>query len=98
VETSKHRQPDRIRIAGLAGTIERHAYRVTRSEGTVDEAVAELHTISTDPHLLAHAAGDPARSTYSVRLRILEAAGAAMAEVDQIWSARHGRATRVNLG
>lgn len=80
-----HARRDRIAVAQLCGTVQRHAGQ----DSTTDEAVAELHTITTDPHLLAHATTSTDRRIHGRVVELLLAAGAdpqalaqAQAEVD----------------
>lgn len=67
-----------ILIGQLCGAVERHA----RTGGSIEDAVAELHALTIDPHLLGHAWAheDPARGMSNPWLErineILRAAGA----------------------
>lgn len=77
MEPCQHDSKERIRIAQISGTAMRHAVKLANGRGNFDEAVAELHTISTDPHLLAHGqCGDGYWPSTCIRA-LLEAAGAA---------------------
>lgn len=80
-----HARRDRIAVAQLRGTVQRHAGR----DSTTGEAVTELHGITTDPHLLAHATTSRDRRIHGRVVGLLLAAGAdpqaleqAQAEVD----------------
>lgn len=84
MDTADHDSADRIRIAQLTGIASRHAGLKTRGGYNQAAAVAELHTISTDPHLLAHATQTPRHWQYRTIRSMLVAAGAKQEEVEQI--------------
>lgn len=70
----------------MTGVAERHAHK--RDALDMDTAVAELRAISTDIHLLSHAATsytDP-EAWWPAAATILEAAGADLAEARAIWA------------
>lgn len=48
----QHRRAERLLVAQVSGAVAKHA---ARRPLDVDAAVAELHAITTDPHLLGHA-------------------------------------------
>jgi hypothetical protein len=86
VELSKHGQAERIAVARLGGTAERHAYKGDALD--LAAAVAELHAIATDPHLLAHAAAPhtDVEEVWPATATILQAAGAHLDEARAIWA------------
>jgi hypothetical protein len=95
MEISQHTSADRITVAKLCGAARRHG-----ASDPLDQAaaVAELREISTDTHLLAHAAaGDPAEYYHAKLTALLGAVGADLHEAAEIYAARH-RGPRTNLG
>lgn len=87
VETAKHASADRIRIAQLTGTAERHAALKIHGGYDRQAAIAELHSISTNPHLLAHAIGSTRHWMYRTLRALLLEAGAAESDMDEIAAA-----------
>jgi hypothetical protein len=89
VELGKHGSRERITVARLSGTAERYAAQ--RDGFDLDAAVAELRAISTDRHLLAHAADayvDPAAYWPAETVAaLLEAAGADLDEARALHAA-----------
>lgn len=84
METARHDSADRIRIAQLTGIASRHAGLKTKGGYDRDAAVAELHAVSTDPHLLAHATQSPRHWQYRTIKAMLIAAGAEAEEIEHI--------------
>lgn len=78
MESGKHTPADRLTIAQVSG-LARH--RDTDHRDRWPGLVAQMHAVTTDPHLLAHAAyrGAPAATDT-----LLELAGADMVEVARI--------------
>jgi hypothetical protein len=78
METARHDSADRIRIAQLTGVASRHAGLKLREDGSYDQAaaIAELHTVSADPHLLAHAITGTRHWQHRTIKAMLIAAGA----------------------
>lgn len=85
METPKHDSADRIRIAQVSGTVQRHATLKIHGDG-YDEttATAELRGITTDPHLLAHGTVRTRHWMFRPVRALLIAAGADQADVDQL--------------
>ena len=83
--TTTHDSRERVVIASLAGAVQRLAYPLYR-DGTYNEqaAVAELHSISRDPHLLAHAIGDQRHYLHHAVKQVLLAAGANQEHLEAI--------------
>ena len=82
MDTARHTTAERVAIAALSGITSRHAGR-SRHEGYDQAAaIAELHSVSRDPHLLAHAARGPREPLYEPTRALLIAAGATAEEVD----------------
>lgn len=77
METSDHPKRERLIIAEVSGVLKSPA---AQDPDRWPEAVAELHSITTDPHLLAHAwhPNDVGRD------ELLRLAGANMAHVAQM--------------
>lgn len=84
MDTPRHSDRDRIAIARLAGTAARHAIAIAGRVG-YDEAaaIAELHSISTDGHLLAHGTPGSDDWRYPAVRALLLAAGADEAAMDE---------------
>lgn len=83
--TASHNRADRLTIAALCGTVQRWAGHILR--GNLDypaEAIAELHTISTDPHLIAHAALETRHWQHSTIEALLLLAGAGAKDMAEI--------------
>lgn len=100
METARHDSADRIRIAQLTGIASRHASLKTGGSYDQAAAVAELHTVSEDPHLLAHAICGSREWQFRTIRAMLIAAGADPGEVDLMAAAldeRHRR-TRFPVG
>jgi hypothetical protein len=76
METAGHDRRDQLVIAALTGIASRHAGLKTRGGYDQAAAVAELHEVSTDPHLLAHATQVPKHWQYRTIKAMLIAAGA----------------------
>ncbi len=75
--TSRHPRNEQLAIAALTGTAHRWANHIMR--GNLDhptEAITELHTISTDVHLLAHAISGTRHWQHSALEALLLLAGA----------------------
>jgi hypothetical protein len=87
METARHDSKDRLRIASLTGTASRHAALKTSSTYDQAAAIAELHSHSTDPHLLAHAICNPRHWQYRTIRALLIAAGASVEDMDEIAAA-----------
>ena len=83
MDTARHSKTERLAIAALSGITSRHAAR-SHHDSCYDEnaAIAELHTVSRDPHLLAHAARGPREPLWEPTRLLLIAAGATPEEVD----------------
>lgn len=74
-----HNSRDRITVSKLSGTSSRHASHLHQQPDravAVAEAVAELRSISTDKHLIAHATVGTRSHGYELRRELLLAAGA----------------------
>ncbi|GIH07437.1 hypothetical protein Rhe02_55040 [Rhizocola hellebori] len=84
METARHDSRDRLKIAALTGTASRHAARKTSGQYDRDAAIAELHTVSTDPHLLAHAICSPRHWQYRTLRAMLLEAGADEQDLDEV--------------
>ncbi len=84
--TASHNQDDRIAIASLSGAVRRLAYPLYRGYDTYDEqaALAELRSISTDGHLLAHATSGTKHFLHPATKHLLLAAGANAVDLDAI--------------
>lgn len=94
MQTPQHDSRDRIRIASVAGALSNLAGKVRGGELTDEQAVAELHAITRDPHLLAHGLlgclGGPDRWTAdAVPLRLAVAAGVDLDEARAIHAEMH---------
>jgi hypothetical protein len=90
VQTPRHDSRDRIRIAEVSGALSNLAGKVRRGELAQDQAVAELHDITRDPHLLAHGLGVPGKwGTESVVLQLALAAGVDLDEAQRIHDEMH---------
>lgn len=96
----EHGQADRLAIASVAGALQNVAGKLGRDEMTLDEAVAELHAITADGHLLAHGLGDPDRLEPGDRLlRIAAAAGIELELAKRLHLEMHPPGARgMNLG
>ncbi len=97
METARHDSADRIRIAQLTGIASRHAGLKTKGGYDRAAAVAELHTVSTDPHLLAHAIPGLRHWQYHTIKAMLIDAGAEAEEVEQIAAAIDERQRRAGF-
>lgn len=85
METARHDSADRIGIAQLTGVASRHAGLKLKDDAyDLALAVAELHTISTDPHLLAHAITGTRHWQYRTVKAMLIAAGANVDDIEAI--------------
>lgn len=82
MESTRHSDEDRILIAQLTGQLIRSAQAVHYEDATIAQAVKQLHAISTDRHLIAHALGDPAGRGETV-VAIAVAAGVDLDEARQ---------------
>lgn len=88
---------DLIKVAQLAGASHRLAIELDKGHKDVDQAVDELHAITTDVGLLTRAAApytaDDADRHRTRGAELLAAAGADMVEARRIWDerSRHGR-------
>lgn len=90
MKTPQHDSRDRIRIAEVSGALSNLAAKVIRGELTDEQAVAELHAITTDRHLLAHGLGNPGMwAADSVPLRLALAAGVDLVEAAAIYDEMH---------
>ena len=100
METSRHDTQDRLRIASLTGTAARHAGRKLHVDYDQAAAIAELHSHSTDPHLLAHAICSPRHWQYRTIRALLIAAGADVDDMDEIAAAidRRQQSTGLPVG
>ncbi len=98
METAKHASADRIRIAALTGTAERHAVLKIRGGYDREAAIAELHEVSTDPHLLAHAIGSTRHWMYRTLRALLVEAGATESDLDEISASADDRMRNFPLG
>lgn len=89
-QTPKHNRADRLAIAEVSGALSNLAGKVIRGELDQAAAVAELHAITRDPHLLAHGLGDPAKwSANSVPVQLALAAGVDLVEAAAIYDEMH---------
>lgn len=90
VKTPQHDSADRIRIASVKGALSNLAGKIRRGELDQAAAVAELHAITRDPHLLAHGLGAPGKwGTGSVVLELALAAGIDVDEAQRIHDEMH---------
>jgi hypothetical protein len=96
MDTPRHERDDRITIARVCGTGERYATRLANpanGPADFDAGVAELRSITTDPHLLAHGTAASDIWFHDTMRELLIAAGAdpaAMEEVRAIIDRRRG--------
>lgn len=97
METARHDSADRIRIAQLTGVASRHAGLKTKGGYDQAAAIAELHTISTDGHLLAHAITGTRHWQYRTIKAMLIAAGAAPDDIEAIAEAIDERQQQVGF-
>lgn len=93
-KTPQHDSADRLRIAEASGALSYLSGRVASGELTEDQAVVELHAITTDRHLLAHGLcgclGDPGKwAADAGPVRLALAAGVDLVEAAAIWTEMH---------
>lgn len=90
MQTPRHDSRDRIRIAEVSGALTNLASKIRDGRLTQDQAVAELHDITRDPHLLAHGLGNPGKwAAGSVVLQLALAAGVDVDEAQRIHDEMH---------
>lgn len=84
METAKHKSEDRLLIAMLSG--EARNLAKGKLDLTFDRAVAvaALHAISDDPHLLAHAICHPGHFQYRTIRAMLLAAGTTAEHLEEV--------------
>ncbi len=90
----QHDSRDRIRIAEVSGALTNLAGKVRSGQLTQDQAVAELHAITRDGHLLAHGLGGclgapEAWAAESPPLQLAIAAGVDLTEAAAIYTEMH---------
>lgn len=97
METARHDSADRIRIAQLTGIASRHAGLKTKGGYDQAAAIAELHTISSNPHLLAHATQATRHWQYRTIRAMLVAAGARQEDVEEMAAEMDERHRRIGF-
>jgi hypothetical protein len=95
VEIARHRKAERVTVAQLVGSAHRIA---ALTDVPPDYPTSVLRAISTDVHLLSHAAANTPDQWPGPRMReLLLAAGADQAQIDAIETER-ATPRRTNLG
>lgn len=94
MDTPQHTNHERILIAMLTGTASRHASKTLNNRYNQTEAITELHAISDNPHLLAHATRGTTDHLTAATRTLLLAAGATAADIDNINTCIDRRAER----
>lgn len=94
METPKHGTADRLLIAEVSGALTKLAGKVRDGQLTQDQAVAELHAITRDPHLLGHGLGgclgEPGRwDPTTMVMRLAVAAGVDLTEAAATYTEMH---------
>ena len=97
MDTARHSKAERHAIAAITGVTSRHAGLSQHDGYDQSAAVAELHTITRDPHLLAHAARGPREPLYEPTRELLIAAGATPQEVEAQAAAVDARQQKLGL-
>lgn len=87
MKTPQHAKPDRLKIAQVTGALTNLRGKILRGELTQGQAVADLHTITTDRHLLSHGLAGMTHIPGIVALA--EAAGASATEAEAIHAEMH---------